>query len=311
MFDCGSLTSKPKLNSAIHELKAICGKKQLDFVAISHFHQDHMNGLCELKKEIGFKKLFLPFISKNKEIRILFFGLNYFGVLEQNANFSNLTKEDFSNFENILGLFDNYGEYIGKEKWYSFDGWVFRFFQKSLSRKITTKLKIIINNLKNDGKRIDNNFFKDTDSLKTLQEMCKKEFNNEEINEICLLLMHYPLIQNKHFFGGFYSSTKIDFCQTICPCTLLTGDAIFDKNLAKDIIDKYPLGVSGIVQVPHHGAKKEWDIFNSFFPEFDIYVVTYGVENKYGHPSFFIRKDLAKKNFVEVTEFKGFSYWID
>lgn len=64
VYDCGTLKSKIKsvVNKRIEEF--FSKDEVIDFLVISHFHVDHMNGINRLLKHCNIKRLFLPFLSE-------------------------------------------------------------------------------------------------------------------------------------------------------------------------------------------------------------------------------------------------------
>ncbi|MDE6188800.1 MAG: MBL fold metallo-hydrolase, partial [Clostridia bacterium] len=67
VFDCGSSSRELYLNKQIdeyvHELsynRKI--KPNIDFMVVSHFHKDHINGIFTLLNECNVKKLYLPYL---------------------------------------------------------------------------------------------------------------------------------------------------------------------------------------------------------------------------------------------------------
>ena len=67
-----------------------------------------------------------------------------------------------------------------------------------------------------------------------------------------------------------------------------------------------------VVQVPHHGAKREWDKFDKarYMPK--LYVISFGLGNLYGHPH---KKTVdcihdKKIKLVCVTQNEGLLYCI-
>lgn len=60
VFDCGSTTAKRLVTNAIADLKGDCAGSRIDLLTISHFHNDHINGVVDLLKAIGAKTVMLP-----------------------------------------------------------------------------------------------------------------------------------------------------------------------------------------------------------------------------------------------------------
>lgn len=60
VYDCGSSTAKRLVSNAIGEVKSRCRDDRLDLLTISHFHNDHINGVVEILKRVGAKTVMLP-----------------------------------------------------------------------------------------------------------------------------------------------------------------------------------------------------------------------------------------------------------
>lgn len=64
VYDCGTLQSRAPglINKRIDEF--FSKGEVIDFLVISHFHEDHMNGINRLLERCNVKRLYLPFLSK-------------------------------------------------------------------------------------------------------------------------------------------------------------------------------------------------------------------------------------------------------
>lgn len=60
VYDCGSSTAKRLVTNAIDDLKRGCEGEKIDLLTLSHFHNDHINGVVDLLNEIGAKTVMLP-----------------------------------------------------------------------------------------------------------------------------------------------------------------------------------------------------------------------------------------------------------
>jgi glyoxylase-like metal-dependent hydrolase (beta-lactamase superfamily II) len=60
VYDCGSSSGKHLVTNAIADLKRTCKRKKIDLLTLSHFHDDHINGVVELLDKIGAKTIMLP-----------------------------------------------------------------------------------------------------------------------------------------------------------------------------------------------------------------------------------------------------------
>lgn len=60
VYDCGSSSGKRLITNAIADLKSDCQGEKIDLLTLSHFHNDHINGVVNLLGEIGVKTVMLP-----------------------------------------------------------------------------------------------------------------------------------------------------------------------------------------------------------------------------------------------------------
>ncbi len=60
VYDCGSSSGKHLVTNAIADLKRTCKREKIDLLTLSHFHNDHINGVVELLNKIGAKTVMLP-----------------------------------------------------------------------------------------------------------------------------------------------------------------------------------------------------------------------------------------------------------
>jgi hypothetical protein len=64
VYDCGSMTSKSRLEDEIKVLGYEVGNRKLDLLVISHLDADHVNGVDGLLRSVGgVKDVFLPYLS--------------------------------------------------------------------------------------------------------------------------------------------------------------------------------------------------------------------------------------------------------
>ena len=102
VYDCGSANAKDKLSSSIDELQEI---DEFDLVAISHFDDDHINGLPYLLAQKKVKKLVIPFLTAEQKTLEL---INYCAeCCNEDDTYSKLTDDS-------LEFLKNPGAYITK-----------------------------------------------------------------------------------------------------------------------------------------------------------------------------------------------------
>ena len=197
-------------------------------------------------------------------------------------------------------------------------GWEFKFFNKPIPVTIEARLLAEIQSLMT-SKSIANiiDLFKQ-DYFKEIRDIYNRVFTKAKLHETCLVLLHYPSIIPSFSYAPysvFYPNSSAlpfpyDFRHYFYPYTLLTGDIMFDPTFASEIISNYPTGISGFVQVPHHGSAKNSISLLSNFPIFNCYVTPFGVGNIYGHPDPSLKIKIHPISYYEVTDYSGFPYWI-
>ncbi len=64
IYDCGTDSNISVLESAIASYKAFNYKKEVDFLILSHLHEDHFNGIPILIKSHKITNIILPFLSE-------------------------------------------------------------------------------------------------------------------------------------------------------------------------------------------------------------------------------------------------------
>lgn len=119
----------------------------------------------------------------------------------------------------------------------------------------------------------------------------RKSIDSSLLNKTSTMLLHYPLYKDPHI-KGLYCSKQ---CRYECQCyyfhrickdtaTLLTGDALIDGCMHRQLIN----GLNGrninILQVPHHGSKENWDTLVKNKITASTYVLPFGLGNRHKHP---------------------------
>lgn len=60
LVDCGSLNSASAAGAAVANVMEACGWRKLDYVALTHYHEDHAGGLAALLARVEVDELLLP-----------------------------------------------------------------------------------------------------------------------------------------------------------------------------------------------------------------------------------------------------------
>lgn len=319
IYDCGTFDNCRKAVKKETIQNEIINKKfdnvELDFIAISHLHEDHVNLLPSMIKKLKkYGKIYLPYFPNNLintfksylaisdimpdsdvyQLLHVLYGINLEsqsenGEYQQYISRVQLIRSEFS--QNPIDIPD-YSFTIPSDLTMEYEGekfsyrpnWIFKFYNKIASinilNNIEEAIKQQINNTssKNLEDYINNNGI---DELKKIYEY-NLGYNH---NITSLILIHYP--ENG-------------------PATLLTGDAEFDNTLESRILagisdkNKQKCSDLKVFQIPHHGSTKNWNLITGdwkYFP--DKLVCSFGWPNSHGHPSSIFYTKLKNEKLLE------------
>lgn len=319
VYDCGS-ENRAKLHSNIEELKDELGGSPIDAVFISHFHRDHINGLEELMDIIAVKRVFLPQLDPYQFVRG---GCVNSGHLDE-VSFLSLAKKVIYSEENNSNneeqtQYIEVPPFINASN--SFLSFFLDFLGENMDDNgIAQQLHYIKNNLIDYKMQVEADC---SLQLLRHEHSAKSRINYIPFNIVdnnCLLFnylfikkfkefsmnhresLFYLLRDNqkrqeiielyKVFFKNINESsmpvlsymTSNDSNDASC---LYTGD--YSHNTDKDCLllklfycEEWP-SIS-IIQVPHHGSRLDnpTNLYQSVSR--NECVVSYGSQNKYGHP---------------------------
>ena len=321
----------------------------IDFVVISHLHSDHFNGLYELSQKAHIRKVYLPYLGNNKSlIKVILYKKIVIDSNNDNVGANGFVDTSYKLACQLYGIsdernFHNIGdpEFLGKESEntiYDEDGfcysgqvkpliphWKFVFINKTITLKLQQDLE---NNLIKRSidlsvttlEQIINN-----GRIQDIVDAYVDTFKNKQ-NITSTLLYHSPS-------GSLESKIKtcceksscihrccilgVECCKSILNnATLLTGDAEFCSELVKELTRLIENGMINknvdILQVPHHGSKRNWDKFKRVGIKAQHYVVSFGLGNRYNHPSSSVVKEILdqKVAFCEANQTCAFEYII-
>lgn len=321
IYDCGGNNISGAINQHITKGEVI------DMLVISHFDDDHINGLPDLFNKVSkIKRIFIPYY-RGKEDYLLLMAYVYgngatFDKVDEivlvstsekirderavEQDFNEIRIGDFSDIEGYR-LPNTKIKEIGNTVLSVEGEWIFKFY----NARIRVNTNIIISNIDN---LISNNNCKDLEELlkrkpnvakaglrRIYSNYCSSKYNNSKQNQSSLCLYHAPI---KREIGGVYLmlDNGMRFGGYIgMPCfgTMLTGDISFKTKTKTqnydDFIKHYEKEAynTGIFLLPHHGANNNW---NSFilgdFIWAPIFLNSSGINNKFKHPGIMVIGEL-------------------
>ncbi|MBP7555389.1 MAG: hypothetical protein KA821_03965 [Chitinophagaceae bacterium] len=204
--------------------------------------------------------------------------------------------------------------------------WEFFYYNKRMARFniesfkafLEKELSVEIDSAGLDDSQIRGLFRLPADKLTAIKKEFKKKFKN--LNSTGLTVLHGP-VRGEWEYGR--TRRRIGFYRHEVRCrgqlgkglgkTLLNGDInLSDINYPKEIQENLQNTI--VFQVPHHGAKRNWNaapISNLYRSQM---VINFGWGNRFGHPGLPVIADIKnrwgwKKRMN--TQKKSFSYLID
>lgn len=337
IYDCGGNNISGAINQHITKGEVI------DMLVISHFDDDHINGLPDLFNKVDkIKKIFIPYYRGIEDYLLLMayiYGngatfdkvdeivlVNSSEGVEDEQDFNEIITEEVPdinryNLPNVkAGIIRN--KVLSVEK-----RWIFKFYNARISTDINTVISDI-NNL------ISNNNRKDLEELLKLNlnaakvglrtiysNYCSSKYNNSKQNQSSLCLYHAPMERETcgiHFMS--YDRVYFRSCiETPCLGTMLTGD-ISLKTKKKiqnydDFIKRYEKEAynTGIFLLPHHGANNNWNsLILEDFMRTPIFLNSSGINNRFKHPGSMVIKELQNNGKIVcfANEYLTVEYYI-
>lgn len=294
VYDCGTKTKGTYLKNAIDSLPS----KDIDFVAISHLHDDHINGLEYLLKTKNVKKIFLPFfdVKNNRDIFIIYLIANGISIGSFEFNFlTTVYGVQTPLAENIE--INCEVEFIKEKKEFQKNlnnklFWKFEFYNYEIENNTFLKIKNNISNFLN-GNNIDD-YIKN--NIDVIIKNKNKIYEEENLNICSIVLLHYP-IKSKE-------------------CSLLTGDTIFNEAMNELLYEKLQSNNGNLrlcyLQVPHHGSfNNGWkQMSDKIKYNFCNLVISYGLNNSHNHPAGETLHDICihDNDLIRVYEGRDYKY---
>jgi hypothetical protein len=330
VYDCGSLNRKSKSKPCEKKLKKriesmFYKKQEIDVLFISHFHYDHINGIEFLKKHCKIKRVVMPYVDDKAKVLLKIFnringGTFHLPLIDDPEAFFGgipiITIKDFlpeasgndalnNPSKNLSGISRSQEEDSGTlftlsseiKDWYYIP---YNFKDSNRREEFEMALKSF--SLRLSDITADNI----EKHIETLRKAYSK-VSGKDLNENSMVLFSGKKDENTITCSGHCPSKEIK--NSGC---LYTGDVNLKlPEIVKNLRSK--LGILynriGTLQVPHHGSVYDFD--NSILHDNNIEcaVVSYGINNCYGHPSEKVINDIKLKG-VDVYRITEFSYII-
>ena len=312
VYDCGSYKNTSIVEENIKN--SILDTKKIDLLVISHYHEDHINGLEYLFKNFDIDKMLMPFLDLAEK-------MESFIDADIHNNSNGFYKDFCINPEKALK--DNFG----KSSEITF----------VLPEESSQPNKIDIQNIKdriNSGDKITCNVInciwayipfnfqdaKRTEQFKKLTEHLDLdsvdkfrdyyERNKKELIDIYEKVEGDKNTNSLVLYSGAYSNIKtttysrrksFSFTKNISGCLYL-GDYNAEGNQKmKELEAKYESFYKEIstIQIPHHGSRDNYNPRLNFKPNI-ISVISAGINNKFEHPHSETLKEIALQNGIVI-----------
>jgi len=324
VYDCGTASPQShiqdEINGFISEVSQT-NKKQIDFAVISHLHHDHFSELHSLIKHVGVKKVYLPYLGRKKS------NLNLKKLLIARALTNNATDSEGRDRQEIfmwsLNLYErertNNDEpqivFLGEEgtnvHFPCPEGlsdtpfWIFILFNKQVSGYVLEELEVKTSGvLKDIGVETIEKCLETPEGRQKIQQAYKDVFHRKKFNQTSTVMLHYPITVQKSFliceksrsrpFHDPYEEKQNGKKRIV---TVLTGDAEFDDEMRQSLNKELEkMEFSGILHIPHHGSKTNWEMLKELRCMFDRLVVSFGLGNKHWHPSSAVVNEILESN---------------
>lgn len=337
IYDCGGNNISGAISQHITKGEVI------DMLVISHFDDDHINGLSYLFNKVSkIKRIFIPYYKGIENYLLLMsyiYGngttfdkvdeiilVNSSEGVEDKQDFNEIITEEVPdinryNLPNVkVGIIRN--KVLSVEK-----KWIFKFYNARISTDISTVISDI-NNL------ISNNNRKDLEELLKLNlnaakiglrtiysNYCSSKYNNSKQNQSSLCLYHAPIKkETPRIHLMLDNGVRFEYYTKIHQFgTILTGDiSLKTKKNPRNYNEfkehyKNEIGDIGIFLLPHHGANNNWNslILEDFMRTL-IFLNSSGLNNRFKHPGSMVIKELQKKRKIVccANEYLTVEYYI-
>lgn len=310
VYDCGSSTNKADIEREIRG--AFEKDEEIEYLFISHFHNDHINGIDELKKRTHIKNVVIPLYNDYDRLLYLATITTHDERVYKKLAKLIINPKVFFNEETDTKQKHGRRDYDTKiirirpmnESSESFSNDVLDIKESGTVIKMSLQGTIThtphaeweyvpLNNnqretsdaFKNECQQNliigdINQFIQDKTNRDRLKEIYKKVFGNKSLNESSMMV-----------YSGLKDNDTDLKGNSIPNACLYTGDATFNVQVLKQMQPFWKTRIKNITlfQIPHHASQQSFDIEIidrlKLAPSCLIVFASCGNMNTYGHPS--------------------------
>ena len=316
VYDCGTETGKTAFNNAgakqlngqimdfANSLKPLT--KHIDYLFISHFHDDHISGLLDLIKSLTPRCVVIPMLPMEMILATRISNWITYGQAAQPSDDliqdlylgNDDNRRAVHQFERVVpvkpttwdgeneplyprGVHINRLELNDKDMG---DFWLYRSFnsiaqEDSRAKSFISAIRKTIPMLLNGNTLVVQEIF---NHLGELKKIYKKVMNKSSENLYTLVVESEPLraattLEDESLPGCVYFG---DFVQ---------DNKVWNRFLSE--VNDYVEAV-GIIQVPHHGAKDNWRQRMHNGTKISHCVISSGATNGHHHPSYWVVEEI-------------------
>lgn len=339
VYDCGSV-DRFALSREI--LKYQKETKVIDILFISHFHDDHINGIAELLNGVSVKRVVMPYldivnrlltIGSLTDVSLYLLIANpqfFFHSLDKpNVRLTFVYPDQKRPYDNTFDLDKYKGEYIYSgnpiEECFNYTNpiSIWEFVPANIfspNKNITQFTNLMEEKFGSDYINTIHNLFKSLEDtalqsiISDIQDIYLESFGKARTNDTSLLLysglqqdVEYDieLINNLHLYCYVLAHKKACCYYKFSGC-LYTGDLHLSTKNSEKVKSIFDCRLNNLLttQVPHHGSSTS-DSYD-FWSNLNTYttVLCYGSRNSYHHPSPKTLSTLSscKKSMIHVTD---------
>lgn len=333
VYDCGSGSNPNPCKVLTQEIYSYYREEdEIDILFISHFDNDHINGISKLRNRVSkIKNIVVPLIEErdywfynleNPEFQV------FYGSLEDMADhvlkissqieadyvegFDELPHLDLSEIENSLRkvrIIDS----ATKLRLTSKCDWCYIPFNYDKEVR-KNKLLDCLSSQEIDVDVFNHGVSGIEDNMKAIKAAYEGILDKDSANKTSLILYSGGCADYYHGFQYQTSNLNYRHNRISCEGCLYFGDTDLNQyHILRDLQCKldYVIDRVGTIQIPHHGALKNFnnDILDAFYSS-DSYFVSFAKNNSYGHPSFRVLAEVLvlRRNVYQITSSRDSAY---